>query len=80
MIAALVALPILLDAGDGRVDPSIHGFTRRAGKAVALAIGAQVLNGVIKALQGLVVIPVPRVKPLVSASRLHEDLKTLIIR
>ena len=80
VIAALVALPILLDTGDGRVNPAIHGFTRRAGKAVALAIGAQVLNGVIKALQGLVVIPVPRVKPLVGASRLHEDLKTLIIR
>ena len=80
MIAALVALPTLFDAGDGRVNPSIHGSTRRAGKAVFFAIGAQVLNGLIKALQNLVVIPVPRVKPLVGASRLHEDLKTLIIR
>ena len=79
-VAALVALPILLDTGDGRVNPAIHGSTRRAGKAVALAIGTKALNGVIKALQGLVVIPVPRVKPLVGASRLHEDLKTLIIR
>ena len=79
-MSALVARPVALNALDRLFDPVVHGVAGLTGKAVALAVGGQALDGVREALHRLLVVGVPGVKALVGLGGLHEHLQAVIHR
>ena len=78
--AALVSLSVLRNSLDRCINPAVHGGTGCTGEAMAVSIGAEAFDSVVKVLQGLLMIPIPRFQSLVGTGSLHERFETFVHR